>query len=64
MDQAAYHLLRDILSPELPAVLRGKIVGGRSLARMGRPMVNAMGDVVRAAFIENGERKIETHATC
>jgi hypothetical protein len=30
---------------------------------MGRPMVHVMGDVVFAACIENGERKIDTHAT-
>jgi Na+/H+-dicarboxylate symporter len=29
---------------------------------MGRAMVNVMGDVVRAAFIENGERTVETRA--
>jgi len=30
---------------------------------MGRTMVNVMGDVVRAAFIENGKRTVETWAT-
>jgi Na+/H+-dicarboxylate symporter len=33
------------------------------LLDMGRTMVNVMGDIVRAAFIENVERKIETWAT-
>jgi hypothetical protein len=30
---------------------------------MGCTLVHVMGDVVFAACIENGERKIETHAT-
>jgi len=39
------------------------ILGVDRLLDMGRTVVNVMGDVVCAAFIENTERKIEARAT-
>ena len=39
------------------------VLGVDRLLDMGRTLVNVMGDVVCAAFIENSERKIKTRAT-
>ena len=39
------------------------VLGVDRLLDMGRTVVNVMGDVVCAAFIENSERKIETRTT-
>ncbi len=47
----------------VPADGLALILGVDRLLDMGRTVVNVMGDVVCAAFIENSERKIEARAT-